>query len=215
MCVSGCGDNGDRDNSTNLRVINTITNIGGIDMTVDYDVYLEDLQYLENTGYMDFDTNPHIFQISPSNSLSPIDITRATLADDVDYSYIAYGSVSNADAMLLQDDNEPAGDDAFKLRIINVAQTSRSFNVYIGVDRNQLATANPIARNLRYKAVTPYYGGPSGTYDIIVTDSKTKTIATIIPSQELKGEAVYTLLLVSEAQQINGIRQIMLTDREN
>jgi len=215
MCVSGCGDNGDRDNSTNLRVINTITNIGGIDMTVDYDVYLEDLQYLENTGYMDFDTNPHIFQISPSNSLSPIDITRATLADDVDYSYIAYGSVSNADAMLLQDDNEPAGDDAFKLRIINVAQTSRSFNVYIGVDRNQLATANPIARNLRYKAVTPYYGGPSGTYDIIVTDSKTKTIATIIPSQELKGETVYTLLLVSEAQQINGIRQIMLTDREN
>jgi hypothetical protein len=215
MCVSGCSGNGDRDDSTNLRVINTITNIGGIDLTVDYDVYLEDLQYLENTGYMDFDTNPHIFQISPSNSLSPIDITRVSLADDIDYSYIAYGSVSNADAMLLQDDNEPAGDDAFKLRIINVAQTTRSFNVYVGVDRSQLTTANPLARNLRYKAVTPYFGGPGGTYDIIVTDSKTKAIVTILPSQELKGENVYSLLLVREAQQAAGIRQILLADREN
>jgi hypothetical protein len=211
----GCGDNGDRDDSTNLRVINTATDLGPVDLTVDYDVYREDIEYLENTGYMDFDTNQHIFQISPSNSLSPIDIILTSLADDVDYSYIVYGSSVDADAMLLKDDNEPAGEDAFKVRIINVAQSARSYNVYIGVDRSQIAKENPIARNLRYKAVTSYLGGPGGIYDIIVTDSKTNAIVSILPSQKLAGEDVYTLLLIKESDRLDAIRVIVLNDRNS
>lgn len=211
----GCGDDGDRDDSTNLRVINAATDIGPVDLTVDYDVYREDLQYLENTGYMDFDTDPHIFQISPSNSLSPIDIIRTSLADDVDYSYIVYGSSLDADAMLLKDDNDPAGEDAFKLRVINVAQSTRSYNIYIGVDRSQITREKPIVRNIRYKGVTAYVGGPGGTYEIIVTDSRTNEIVGILPSQELAGEDVYSLLLANDLGRSNAIRIVVLIDRTN
>jgi len=211
--VTGCASDRD-DNSTNLRFVNAVVGIDSVDMLVDSDDYLENISYLESTAYLEFDTDPHIFQVTPSNSLTPIDTQRVSLQDDVDYTYIACGDSSEGEAVLLKDDNEPAGDNSFKVRIVNVFNGSQGFDVSIVANPGDADTLQPTADNLRFKAATQYRAARAGTYDIIVRGDKSDVTVATLAGQEFKGENVYSVLLVAEEGASSEVRVVVLTDRD-
>lgn len=198
MCVAGCGSSGDEDNSTNLRFVNVVTGVDSIDLLVDLEIFFEDVGFLESSGYFDFDTDPHIFQITPSNSLTPIDETKTTLSDDVDYTYLAFGTTADAEALFLKDDNSSSGSGTFKIRSINVANSLRSLDVYIVADPADRDSVAPTEDNLSYKKVSDYRVGVAGTYSIVVTNGKTGALITTIGPQDFESKAVYTLILSDE-----------------
>jgi hypothetical protein len=211
--VAGCGDNTD-DNSTNLRFLNAVVGVGSVDMLVDTDEYLEEVAYLESTEYLEFDTDPHLLQITPSNSLTPIDTQRVSLQDDVDYTYIACGDSSEPDAILLEDDNEPAGDDSFKARIINVFRGARGFDVFITANPDNVDNLQPTARRLGYRAATSYRAARAGIYDIVVRNTTTGTIVATLPGQDFQGENVYSVLLVADEDEPSDVQVLVLADRD-
>jgi hypothetical protein len=213
LVVAGCATNTD-DNSTNLRFVNAVAGIDSVDMLVDSDEYLDNVSYLESTAYLEFDTDPHLFQITPSNSLTPIDTQQATLADDVDYTYIACGDSSEGEAILLEDDNEPAGDDSFKARIINVFKGSRGLDVYIVEASGDVDTRQPTADNLGFKATTRYLAARAGVYDIVVRNNKTGVTVARLAGQEFKGENVYSVLLAAEDGSPLQAQVLVLTDHD-
>jgi hypothetical protein len=213
VVLAGCADSSN-DNSTNLRFLNAVVGLDSVDMLVDNDTYLEGIAYLESTAYLEFDTDPHFFQITPSNSLSPIDTERVSLQDDVDYTYIACGNSSDAEAILLKDDNEPAGDKNFKVRIVNLFKGSRGFDVYITSTPDQIDQLQPTAKQIGFKVASRYGAARSGVYDIVVKSTATGKVATILANQEFKPQDVYSVFLVPEAARPEQVRVLVLTDHD-
>jgi hypothetical protein len=214
MCsLSGCGNN--NDDQTNLRFINAVADLEAVDLYVDADMWFENMAYLDNSGYFSMDTNQHLYQVVPSNSLTPIDNLLTTLQDDDDYTYIALGSALDADALMLVDNNERPSSGSFKLRIIDAYQSSGSYNVYVLTSAQQTDSVAPTAKNLRYKSVTNYFTGRSGVYNVIITNSKTGDIVTAIPNQTFNEEEVYTLILAANPSPLTPIYPMLLNDTEN
>jgi hypothetical protein len=214
VIVLGCADTRD-DNKTNLRFMNAVVGVGDVDLLLDSDVYLENVSYLESTAYLEFDTEPHLFQVTPSNSLSPIDSQLTSLQDDVDYTYIACGTSSEAEAILLKDDNEPAGDASFRARIVNVFKKGSSFDVYVLANPSNVDLIAPTAKRVSYKAATKYQAGGSGTYNIIVRRSATNETVATLTNQEFKAESVYSILLVADGNDSTKTNILVLTDRQS
>ena len=211
--LSGCGNT--NDDQTNLRFINAVADLESVDLYVDADMWFEDVAYLDNSGYFNMDTNQHLYQVVPSNSLTPIDNLLATLQDDDDYTYIAVGSALDADAMMLIDNNERPSSGSFKLRIIDAYQSSGSYNVYVLTNAQQTDSVAPTAKNLRYKSVTSYFTGRSGVYNVIITNSTTGDLVTTIPNQTFNEEEVYTLILAANPSPLTPIYPMLLNDTEN
>ncbi len=210
----GCADSSS-DNKTNLRFMNAVVGVGDVDLLIDSDEYLENVSYLESTAYLEFDTDPHLFQVTPSNSLTPIDSQLTSLQDDVDYTYIACGTSSEAEAILLRDDNEPAGDGSFRGRIINVFKKGVSFDVYVLANSSDVDRLEPTAKKIGYKAATGYQAARSGRYDIVVRRSRTSEVVAKVAGQEFKSESVYSIMLVADGENPDKTRVLVLTDREN
>jgi hypothetical protein len=212
--LSGCG-NGNNDDQTNLRFINAVADVDSVDLYVDADMWLEDVAYLDNSGYFNMDTEQHLFQVVPSNSLTPFDNLLTALQDDDDYTYIAVGSALDADALMLVDNNERPSSGSFKLRIIDAYQSSTSYNVYVITSAQQITSVAPTAKNLRYKSVTSYFTGRSGVYNVIITNSTTGDIVSTIANQTFNEEEVYTLILAANPSPLTPIYPLLLNDTEN
>ena len=212
--LSGCG-NGNNDDQTNLRFINAVADVDSVDLYVDADMWLEDVAYLDNSGYFNMDTEQHLFQVVPSNSLTPFDNLLTALQDDDDYTYIAVGSALDADALMLVDNNERPSSGSFKLRIIDAYQSSTSYNVYVITSAQQITSVAPTAKSLRYKSVTSYFTGRSGVYNIIITNTQTGDIVSTITNQTFNEEEVYTLILAANPSPLTPIYPLLLNDTEN
>lgn len=195
LVLSGCGQDGGDDDQVNLRFINAVSGVNGVNFIVDGDVWFEDEGYLEDSGYFTFDTDQHLFQVVPSDSLTPFSNLLTMLSDDKDYTYIAIGSSLNATALMLVDNNEKAGEGSFKLRLIDGWQSSQSINVYVVVNGTNYQNSAPAAKSIRYQSVTTYLTGKANTYDIVVTNASKGTVLAILPDQVFESENVYTMVI--------------------
>jgi len=208
---AGCAGNGE-DNRTNLRFFNAVTDVSGVDLIVDLDPFLEDVGYLDGSGYVEYDTSPHFFQVTPSNSLSEIDSLTASLEDNRDYTYLVFGSAAEADALLLEDDNDPAAGGNFNVRTINVAKTFRSLNVFIVADPDQIEDELPTVEGARYKQVSEYRAWRAGSYAVVVADERTGRVLGETPVREFKSGDVYTFILAPTDRGGAGEVQIVVLD---
>lgn len=206
--LGGCG--GD-DDQVNLRFINAVSDVSGVDFLVDGDVWNEDQEYLQDLGYFTFDTDEHLFQVVPSDSLTPFSNLVTALSDDKDYTYIAMGSALDATALMLVDNNEKAGSGAFKLRVIDAWQSLQSVSVYVVASGNNFQNSAPAAKNLRYRSVTSYLTGKSGGYDIIVTHTNSGNVLATLPNQTFDSENVYTMI-IAQNPTVEGLPVLQLID---
>lgn len=211
LSLAGCG-NGGNDNQTNLRFINAVANTNSVDMFVDGDMWFQDQPYLISSGYFNFDTDQHLFQVTPSNSLTPISNLLTTLADDQDYTYIAVGNVQDGNGLMLVDNNEQAGSGSFKLRIINAIESSVSLNVFVVQNPQDIVTVAPAAQGLGYQTVTQYLSGRSGIYDIIVTSNTSGQVVGVLADQTFDETDVYTLVLAQNPAPSYPVYPLLLND---
>lgn len=211
LLLAGCAGNGD-DNSTNLRFFNAVTGVPGVDLFVDLDPFLEDVGYLEGSGYVEYDTDPHFFQVTPSNSLSEIDELTTALEDNVDYTYVVFGTAADAEALLLEDDNEPAASGNFKVRTINVARTVRSIDLFIVADPNDVAQEQPTVAGSRFKQVSDYRAWRAGAYAVVAVDARTGARLGSAPVRDFVSENVYTVLLAPANGGEDVIEVVVLDD---
>ena len=213
VCLAiGCATDRD-DNQTNFRFFNAVAGFDSVDVLVDTDTYLEEISFLESTAYLEFDTDPHLLQVTPSNSLTALDTQRVSLQDDVDYTYIACGDSSEAEAILLEDDNEPPGDQNFKARMVNVFRKGSGFDIFVTGNPEAISDMLPTVERLRYKAATSYQAGGAGVYDIVVRNTATGDVATILANQNFESESVYSILLVPDEDRPEQVRVLVLQDR--
>jgi hypothetical protein len=214
LSFAGCGTGGN-DDQTNLRFINAVAGVESIDLFIDGDMWFEDQGYLMSSGYFNFDTEEHLFQVVPSNSLTPIDNLVAALQDDQDYTYIAVGTSLDGDALMLKDNNERAGTGSFKLRMIVAIESSTPMNVYVLASSQSVNSVAPTAQNLRYRSVTQYFSGRSGTYNIIVTNAITGQVLGSLPDQAFNETDVYTLVLAQNGSTVKPVYPLLLNDSES
>ena len=215
LSLAGCGQDGGDDDQVNLRFVNAVSDVYGVDFIVDGDVWFEDEGYLQDSEYFTFDTDQHLFQVVPSDSLTPISNLLTMLSDDKDYTYIAMGSALDATALMLVDNNEKAGDGSFKLRVIDAWQSTPSLNVYVVTNGQNYQNSAPAAKNVRYKSVTTYLTGKANAYDIVVTNSTTGTVLAILSDQTFESENVYTMIIAQSTTLENAPILQLINDSED
>jgi hypothetical protein len=206
--LGGCEED---DDQVNLRFINAVSDVSGVDFLVDGDVWIEDQEYLRDSGYFTLDTDEHLFQVVPSDSLTPFSNLVTALSDDKDYTYIAMGSALDATALMLVDNNEKAGSGAFKLRVIDAWQSLQSVSVYVVASGKNFQNSAPAAKSLRYRSVTSYLTGKSGGYDVIVTYTNSGNVLAILPNQTFDSENVYTMV-IAQNPNVEGLPVLQLID---
>lgn len=212
LTFTGCGGGGEDDDKTNLRFVNAVSGVDAVDLVVDLEIFFEDVKFLESSGYFSFDTEPHIFQITPSNSLTPIDETKTSLSDDVDFTYLAFGSSRDAEALLLKDDNSSPDGDVFKVRTINVVPSRRSLDVFIVSQPSDVDSVAPTEDGLTYKKASDYRVGGAGTYVIVVVDGRSGAVVQTSDPQIFEGGAVYTLILSADVEDGDPLKITVLRD---
>ncbi|MEN9846987.1 MAG: hypothetical protein RIS36_2134 [Pseudomonadota bacterium] len=215
ITLAGCGQDGEDDNQVNLRFINAVSNVSSVNFLVDGDVWFEDLEYVQETGYFTFDTDQHLFQVVPSDSLTPMSNLLTMLSDDKDYTYIAIGSALDATALMLVDNNEKAGEGSFKLRIINGWQSTKNLNVYVVASGQNYQNSAPAAKSIRYKSVTTYLTGKATAYDIVVTNASTGTVLASLSDQVFESEEVYTMVIAQSPTLENAPILQLIDDSED
>jgi hypothetical protein len=212
--VTACSD-GDSDDKTNIRFFNAVPDIRSVDFLVDSDPYFPATGYLEGSGYIKIDTEQHEFDAIVSGSFTSLGSRRVSLQDDQDYTFMVMGRSEIARVLLIQDDNEPASESLVKVRIINAATSVRSVDVYIvSADQNQPSSA-PVQNNVGFGTVSGYRVNTEGRYNIIVTESNSRTVLARSDRRDLAAENVYTVVVADSAPGRQPLRVLLIDDTQN
>jgi hypothetical protein len=209
---SACSNDGQGDNKTNLRFINAVPDVRSVNFIIDFDIFFEDVDYLVSSGYFDIDTNPHLFQVTPSNSLTTLAENRTSLSSNSDFTFIAYGPSEQPADLLLRDNNEPAGDSSFKLRPVNVASSFRPVDLYVTTEPSSISRTAPAEENFGYRSVGNYLVGQSGAYFVVAADARTGRVLKTSTAQNFEGRGVYTVLLADSPGAEGAMKIIILED---
>ena len=188
--------------------------VRSVNFIIDFDIFFKDVDYLVSSGYFDIDTTPHIFQVTPSNSLTTIAESRSSLSSKSDFTFIAYGPSDRPAELLLRDDNEPAGDTSFKLRPVNVASSFSPVNMYITTEPSSISGTTPLEEDFGYRSVGEYAVGQSGLYFIVAADARTGKVLRRSSAQNFRERAVYTVLLTDAPGSEGPMNIVILEDYE-
>lgn len=212
LSVTGCS-NGEHDQTTNLRVINAVPDVASVDFSLDFKSFFDGVGYLESSGYTDIDDGQHILQATVTDGFTPLAESTTTFSDSIDYTLLVFGLSTNPSSLLLRDDNDPAGSEAAKIRLINVAQASRNVDVYVLKPNIDLLTAAPTEETLTYRQRTSYVASSSGQYVVTITPKNSKDILAQSPVTDFRGEGVYTILITDAPGGTTPPGIVILTDR--
>lgn len=213
IVLIGCSAGSQSDKKTNFRVINAVPDVASLDFFIDFKPYLNDIGYLESSGYSDIESDSHKITASVSGSFTPLVDTTATFSDKLDYSLFVFGPSTKSAYLLTQDDNDPPSEDTARVRVLNAASVNRSIDVYIlGATENLLDSA-PATKSLSYRTMSKYLLSSQGTYTIVVTDKGTKDVLGSLPAAEISGDSVYTVLVSDSAVDGSKPKIVLLKDR--
>ena len=161
-----------------LRAINVIPNAGApLNFTFDNKSLITGLGFESMTEYQTIDSGSRRIQVMVAgSSTDAIDTTLDFLADN-DYTYIAFGPVSAAGALIVDDSVivDP-GAGKFALRVINGASNNAVVDVYVtppGVDLNTVA---PSVAGVTYGAVSGFANIDAGSMELRVTPTASKQV---------------------------------------
>ena len=178
-CDSGNGV-GAAAGPTQMRVINLIPDAPSIIVTLDSNTPLvSGLAFQGLTGYLVVDQGVHEVKVSVDGGVTNIIDTTITLANGVDYTFIAYGPVEAVHSALLLDTTVLFPDGGtFDVRITNVATGSIGVDVYLtdqGVDLSQTA---PVLSGVGFGSTSAFVAvtTPTSTYELRITAANTKEV---------------------------------------
>ncbi|HEY7944463.1 MAG TPA: DUF4397 domain-containing protein [Casimicrobiaceae bacterium] len=176
-CNTGKGvSNGSTHGS--LRMINLIPNAGGpLNVVFDTQPFVTGLGFEAMTQYQEIDAGSREIQVSVAGtSTNAIDTTQTFLADTL-YTYVAFGPVSAANAIIVNDTlTVDPGAGMFALRVINGARNNGAVDVYVTPPGEDLNTVSPSIAGVIYGASSTFVNLAAGSMEVRVTPANSKLV---------------------------------------
>lgn len=172
----GCGSGG-HDEEARLRVFHASPDAPNVDVFVDGGAVLGDVPYKAASEFLPVSPGTRLITVKAAGTNTAVINAELPLNADTDYFVIAAGKlVSIAPIVATADRSSPEAGSA-RIRVLHSAASAPEVDVYATAPGANLATAEPILKNVPFKVLSAYLTVPAGNYDVRVTLANTKTVA--------------------------------------
>jgi hypothetical protein len=162
--------------AAHVRMVNVVADAPLLDVTVDGNPAFTGVAFEGSTDFVDFDNKEQTFSVRIRGATSPLVEQSFSLAGEQTYTLIAFGTNRIPLLLLLPDATIEPGSGRSQLRIANVAPGIDAFDVYVTAPGVAIDELFPNFGSLGYGSATTYLQFGSGTYQVRMTTTGTKTI---------------------------------------
>jgi len=152
LVTAACGGGG---GTTQLRVLQASPNEPSVDTLIDSVSVNTNLGYGANTGYLSVKAGSRHLQIEPSGSSNFIINQTVSVANSDSYTFIVAGLSPNITGMFLTDNTTAPASGTAMIRVINVAPSMGTADVYIVASGSSLSGA-PTIPSLAFEQASSY-----------------------------------------------------------
>ncbi|MGH7719192.1 MAG: DUF4397 domain-containing protein [Gemmatimonadaceae bacterium] len=158
-----------------VRVVQASPNAPNLDVLVDGEPELTSIAFRSVSQYLEVEPGSANVRVRATGATTNVIDFNTTLDDDADYTVIVAGLLANIEALVLSDDNSapPAG--SVRVRFVHAAPSAGNVDIYVTAPGVSIATLPPSLSNVAFKVSSPYTGVPTGTYQVRVTATGSKT----------------------------------------
>ena len=185
-----------------LRVINLIPNSTTMQLTVGGSVAVSGLPYQGITEYMNIASAPQTgsitleFKVSVDGGATTLIDTFNSIAAGLDYTFIVSGPVEAAHSSIVVDTTTlfPGGG-TFELRVVNVATSTKSVDIYLTPPGTDLSATAPTISGAPSGIVTPFTLVNTSTYELRITPNATKDVIFDVPIVNFPDKGIAQLVV--------------------
>jgi len=200
LALSACGSGGGgNDGNTNVRVLNASVGYSSLDLKVNDTKVSSGVNFgtVSNYGSISTGSNTSELLIAGSTTLLSTP-SLSNLIKDGHYTLIAFGNTGSLSTRLLNESETEPASGSTKLLTLNLSPDAGTVDVYVTAPGASLSDATPLATQLLPGNGDAYRTITSGTYQIRVTATGSKSDLRLdIPSVTLDSAKVNTLVLTS------------------
>jgi hypothetical protein len=202
-----------------VRVLHASPDAPNVDIAVDGRIALQDLPYGQATDYVSLPAGQRSFTIFVAGTETQVTTTQAVLTSGVDYTIVAAGfAAANKTpgfrVIALQDNNLPPDNaDNVKLRVIHLAPSAPTVDVYATAPYLALRDRQPTLSAVPFGTASGYLEVPAGRWQARLTPVGSKTVAATSPNVNLPRNSVRTILAVDKKDGGAPFEFIVLGDR--
>ncbi|MGE5141812.1 MAG: DUF4397 domain-containing protein [Acidobacteriota bacterium] len=199
VALAGCGSKGSGGGNARLRMLNAIPDANSVSLSFDTNPpVISGLAFEQTTQYTGVDTGSHEFKVSANGGVSNVIDTTLNIGSS-DYTYIVYGPVSAAVALLLQDTGftQPNSGN-FGVRFINTAAGVGNLDLYLTAPGVDINTTSATVSNVGYGNGSAFVTVPNGSYEIRVTAANTKDVVFDTGPQSFTDQTLSNIVAVTK-----------------
>jgi len=167
LALAACGNSDDK--TAELRVVHASPDAPAVDVLVNNTRVLEGVAYQAASSYLPVDTGAQRIRVNAAGTDTTVIDVTPTLDKDVAYTAFAIDRLSSIEPLLTVDERDSAPKGNVNIRVIHGAPSAPAVDVYVTSPDADLSSAEPVLKNVPFRAVSDYLQVPAGEYRARVT----------------------------------------------
>lgn len=208
-------------NVAQVRVVDASPQSNGLDFYESNNALAYNLGFGTNTSYVPISPGTYTLTADATGTRQVLASASATLSAARQYTVIVGNVPANMQAVVLQDQTQPAPTGHVAVRILDWTTRTGAVDVYMVPSGGSITTTSPVATNVSFQGNTGYIDVPAGTYALAVVPAGTvpvsSTTTLLTGSQRYYGTgSVHTVVLIDQQiVTVPGVQAIILDDYES
>ena len=175
----GCGQvNGSTQTQyAQLRVIDTSTSAGGLDIRVGSNVLAYNIGFGSVVNYTPVLPGTYTISANQASTNTALSSVRGSLAAGTEYTLLIGTTAGGTQAQLLTDQSQPAPGSQSLIRIIDQATLIGPVDIYFIPQNGSLLTTRPVATAVNLSDIRTGITVPTNTYQVVLLPAGTVPVA--------------------------------------
>ena len=175
LVLAACNDDsGSGDGVSLVRAVHLSPDAPLVDIYVDDALAAEDVEYLDETGYLELPAGATNIVVTVADDPGAILIdTDTDLDEDRDYTVLAANFLDEIEPIILVDDNTAPASGFVQVRIVHGSPSTGLVDVYLTTPNLPLDGATATRTDVAFGKATNYLEAAAGTYQIRMTEANT------------------------------------------
>lgn len=169
-----------------VKVVHASPDAPGVDLLVDNKVAGTNLTFPNSTGYLKVNSGTRNVKVNVTGSSTTVIEANLPLAANKNYSVFAVNSVSNIEAIVLEDDLTVPASGKAHVRFIHLSPDAPSVDI-------TLVDGTVVFGIFQFKEASAFTPLNAGTYDLQARVAGTSTVALNLPGIQLEAGKIYTV----------------------
>jgi len=174
LLLGGCGKSSN--DSANVRVLNLISGVTGVTVTVGGTTILSGGSFETIGTYASTGSGTQEFKVTVPSSTGALVDTVYSIGSSTDYTFVTVGVPGSSAGVLVADPYGSPGGNTFAVRVLNMSPTNALVDLYLTKPGADLATATPVVSAAAYGVVSSFVNTDAGALEVRLTTNGTKDV---------------------------------------